>query len=64
MGLSAENEAAVAAAAQRLEAAFDWIDISGYDGADLRVVASVALGLEPHPSDVARCMGLGWKSDG
>lgn len=67
MGLSPENEAAVQAAAQRLGAAFDWIDIGSWDKPDLRVIASVALGLELDVNDVARCMGLGWgksESDG
>lgn len=50
----------VAEAARRLEAEFSWIDTNSGYPEDYRIIAAVALGLEPARADVERSMGLGW----
>lgn len=50
----------IAAAVQRLEEAFDWID-TAHDWNDLEVLAHVALGIDVPPDLRERSVGLGWK---
>lgn len=57
----ADDDERVAEAAKRLEAAFRWIDTNDGYPEDYRIIAAVALGLEPAHEDVENSMGLGWQ---